>query len=177
MPPRALRRRFPANAILAWCSESWCWAGVALGRGGAGKTVAARQIGELLHLPVIELDQLFWSAELTPTPPEQWSSLQAELAAAERWVMAGDLGPYDVPEARLVRADSIVILDFGLARCLWRAARRSRERPDFWRWVITWRHCARPVLLAAVADYALHADLHTVRTRRQLNRLLNSLRD
>jgi hypothetical protein len=36
------------------------------------------------------------------------------------------------PAARLGEADTMVILDFSLARCAWRAARRSRERADFW---------------------------------------------
>lgn len=105
---------------------------VILGRGGAGKSVAAREFGELLHLPVIELDKMFWSADLSPTTPERWAALQAELATAEHWIMDGDLGPYDVLITRLARADTVVILDYGLVRCVWRAARRSRERWDFW---------------------------------------------
>lgn len=145
---------------------------VMLGRGGAGKTIAARALGELLDMPVIELDTVFWSADLTPTPPQHWAARQSELAAAECWVMDGDFGPYDVLAPRLARADTVVILDFGLLRCVWRAARRSRERRDFWWWVLTWRYRSKPTLLGAVAADAPHADLFVLRTPRQLRRLL-----
>lgn len=145
---------------------------VMLGRGGAGKTTAARELGALLDVPVIELDQVFWSGELTPTPPQQWAARQSELAAAECWVMDGDLGPCDVLVPRLARADTVVILDFGLLRCVWRAVRRSRERRDFWWWALTWRYRSKPPLLAAVAANAPRADLYILRTPRQLRRLL-----
>lgn len=42
---------------------------VVLGRSGAGKTTAAAQLGQLLGLAIVELDQYFWSANLTPMPP------------------------------------------------------------------------------------------------------------
>jgi hypothetical protein len=44
---------------------------------------------------------------LTPMPPLRWAALQADLAAAERWVMDGDLGPYDVLAPRIARADTV----------------------------------------------------------------------
>jgi adenylate kinase family enzyme len=147
---------------------------VVLGRGGAGKSTASRRLGELLQAPVIELDGLFWSADLTPTPPQRWAALQGELAAGERWVMDGDLGPYDVLAPRLARADTVLLLDFGLGRCLWQAARRSRERLDFWWWVITWRRCSKPALLQTIATEAPQADLHILRTPSQLYRLISS---
>lgn len=144
---------------------------VVLGRGAAGKSTAAAQLGQLTRLPVLELDQHFWSADLAPTPPDAWAQVQCDLAAAKLWIMDGDLGPYDVLPARLARADTVLILDFGLARCAWRAARRSRERVDFWWWLLTWRHRSRTAVLRAVATYAQGADVH-VRSPRQLRRFL-----
>lgn len=148
---------------------------VILGRGGAGKSVAARELGELLHLPVIELDKMFWSADLSPTAPERWAALQAELASAEHWIMDGDLGPYDVLAPRLARADTVVVLDYGLVRCVWRAARRSRERWDFWFWVLTWRVRWKSTLLAAAAAHSPRSALVVLRRPRHLRRLLKSL--
>ncbi len=49
--------------------------------------------------------------------------------------MDGDLGPYDQLDVRLVSADTIILLDFPLLLCAWRAMRRSRERTDFWLWL------------------------------------------
>lgn len=148
---------------------------VVLGRGGAGKTTFALQLGRVVGLPVLELDQHFWSPDLTPKPARQWAQVQSELAAADRWVMDGDLGPYDVLAPRLSRADMVVVLDFGLLRCLWRAVRRSREGADFWWWVTTWRRRSRPIVLHAIAVHGPAAEVHLVRTPRQLRRLLGQL--
>ncbi|SDY60732.1 hypothetical protein SAMN05661080_04026 [Modestobacter sp. DSM 44400] len=145
---------------------------VVLGRGGAGKTTAAVQLGRVTGLPVLELDQSFWSAGLTPMPLSAWAETQHDLAAGSRWIMDGDLGPYDVLAPRLGRADTVLILDFGLFRCAWRALRRSRERADFWWWLLTWRWRSRPAVLCAVATHAPEADVYVVRTPRHLRHLL-----
>lgn len=51
--------------------------------------------------------------------------IQEELAARPRWIMDGDLGQYDVLGPRLVAADTVLVLDFSLVRCIWRAAPRG----------------------------------------------------
>lgn len=107
------------------------------GPGAAGKSTLAVRLGEITSLPVIELDKLFWQPDLTATPRDQWAAIQRELVAHESWIMDGDLGPYDVLDVRLQAEDAIVFLDFSPARCAWRALRRSRERADFWWWLLT----------------------------------------
>lgn len=145
---------------------------VVLGRGGAGKSTVALDLSLVTGSPIIELDQHFWSEDLSPLPAEAWTGVQERLAAADRWIMDGDLGPYDAPADRLRRADTVVILDLSLARCAWRAAWRSRERADFWWWVITWRWCSRRRLLDAVAAHAPEAEMHLIRTPAQVRRFL-----
>jgi adenylate kinase family enzyme len=94
---------------------------VILGRGSSGKSTLARRLGEITGLPVIELDKVFWQTGLVATPHDEWAVFQEKLAAADGWIMDGDLGPYDVVEARLRRADTVIFLDFSLGRCAWRA--------------------------------------------------------
>lgn len=149
---------------------------VVLGRGGAGKTTAAAELGRITGLPVIELDRHFWSPTLEPLPPAEWREVQRRLAAADDWIMDGDLGPYDDPRPRLERADTVLILDLSLARCVWRASLRSRERIDFWWWVLTWRWRGRPVIRRAVAAHAPTAEVRVLRTPSQVRRFLDSAR-
>lgn len=146
-----------------------------MGRGGAGKSTAAAQLGQITGLPVIELDQHFWHPGLAPMSPDDWTYVQHDLAASGRWIMDGDLGPYDAPAARLESADTVLILDFSLARCAWRAGRRSRERADFWWWLMTWRRRHRSALLHAVAAFAPSADVHILRTPAELRRFFSSV--
>ena len=136
---------------------------IVLGRGGAGKSTLARQLGEITGLPVVELDKLFWRPGLLPMPRDEWIHLQQKLVHEEKWIMDGDLGPYDALEERLRMTDTIVVLDFSLLRCAWRTFRRSRERLDYWRWVLAWRRHSRPALLRAIALHAPAARLHILR--------------
>jgi len=144
-----------------------------LGRGGAGKSVLARRLGELTGAPVVELDALFWRPGLTGTPPAEWAALQRDLAARDSWIMDGDLGPYDEGlEIRLGAADTVVVLDFSFARCAWRAVRRGRERADFWRWVWGYRRRSLPALRRKLARHAPDAAVHVLRSPREVRRFL-----
>jgi len=142
------------------------------GRGAAGKSTTARCLGERTGLPVIELDQHCWWPGPVPTPPQECAQVQRAVAAGDRWIIDGDLRPYDEPSMRLGRADTVIILDFSLVRCAWRAVRRSRERADFWWWLLSWRHRHRTALLGAVATFAPGADTQILRTPRALRRFL-----
>ena len=137
---------------------------VVFGRGGAGKSTFARGLGTATGLPVIVLDQEFWNPDLEPLPKDVWAERQAVLADQPRWIMDGDLGPYDDVAPRLRRADNVVMLDLALWRCAWRAWRRGPERRDFWEWTVRWRRVSRPALLRAVAEFAPTAELVVLRS-------------
>jgi adenylate kinase family enzyme len=149
---------------------------VILGRGASGKSTLANRLGEVTGLPVIELDKLFWLSGMTATPRDQWVSLQENLVAEDRWIMDGDLGPYDAVEVRLRAADTIIFLDFSLVLCAWRAVRRSRERSDFWRWLVAYRFESRPILMQAIAKHAASAQLRVLRNPEAVARFIAEVR-
>src|SRR6266566_5017981 len=149
---------------------------VILGRGASGKSTLARRLGAITKLPVIELDKLFWQPGLLPTSREAWSAAQERLASHERRIMDGDLGPYDAVEVRLRRADTVILLDFSLFRCAWQAIKRSRERADFWRWLLAYRRTYLPLLLQAIAQHASTADVLIFRDPIAAERFLNTMR-
>jgi adenylate kinase family enzyme len=146
---------------------------VVLGRGGAGKSTLARRLGALTGLPVVELDKHFWSPDLTPLTREQWAARQRELVRRPEWIMDGDLGPYDVPEVRLDAADTVLLLDFSLWRCAWRALRRSGERADFWWWLVGYRHRSLPELRRKLATTTV--DLRVFRGPRAVEDFLSTV--
>lgn len=150
---------------------------VVFGRGGAGKSALAVQLAAATSLPVIELDKHFWSPDLTPPTLGQWTAIQHRLTAAERWILDGDLGPYDAPGVRLAAADTVVVLDFALWRCAWRAVCRSRETLAFWRWLIAYRRRSLPTLMAAIADNADDANVHLLRNPRDVQQFLAHAKD
>jgi len=145
---------------------------VILGRGASGKSTLARRLSEITGLPVIELDKVFWRPGLAAMPRDEWKLVQQKLVAEGAWIMDGDLGPYDAVEVRLRAADTIILLDFSLLRCAWRALRRSRERADFWRWLFAYRSQSRPILMHAIANHAPSAEVRIFRDPAALSRFV-----
>src|SRR4029077_11477789 len=130
---------------------------------------------EITGLPVIELDKVFWRAGLAATPRDEWIKTQQKLVEQERWIMDGDLGPYDAVEIRLRAADTIILLDFSFARCAWRTLRRGRERADFWKWLVAYWWRSHPVLMEAISKHASGADLYVIRNPKALTQLVAKL--
>ena len=126
-------------------------------------------------IPTTELDSVFWSADLEPTPPDRWMEVQEELVAGERWILDGDLGPYDALEVRLGRADTVVLFDLPTRVCAWRALRRSRQRRGFWRWLLTWRRRCLPQLMAAIGEQGAGVDLFVIRDEADRARVSSEL--
>jgi adenylate kinase family enzyme len=149
---------------------------VILGPGASGKSTLAIHLSEITGLPVIELDKVFWRPGLSATPRDQWAKMQERLVEESRWIIDGDLGLYDAVEVRLHAADTIIFLDFSLLRCAWRAIRRSRERADFWLWLLRYRRQSRPFLMEAIAKYATHATLHVISNPQALRRFVEVVR-
>ena len=145
---------------------------VILGRGGAGKSTLAKQLGAITGLQVIELDKIFWQPGLRAMSHEEWSTVQRKLVEEPRWIMDGDLGPYDAVEIRLRAAETIILLDFSLVRCVWQALKRSREGADFWRWVLLYRLQSRPRLMQSIARCASNVDVHVLRNPEAVRRFL-----
>lgn len=164
---RKLRTYVIGSGSMAWVERV-----VVLGRGGAGKSTFARELGVRYGLPLVELDEQFWQAGLVPLSRERWTVLQRELVSPRAWILDGDLGPYDVLDTRLGAADTVIVLDYSLVRCGWRSIRRSRERLDFWVWVLRYRRRSLPAVLSAIERCAPAAEVHVFRSPRSAARFL-----
>ncbi len=150
---------------------------VVFGRGGSGKSTLCRRLAQFTGLPVIELDTIYWDESLRPLTPEEWSRRQSIVVQADEWILDGDLGPYDVTEPRLSRADTVIIMDTSLTTCVWRAVRRGRQRFDFWAWVFRWGRTYRPQILADVQRYAPAAEVVRLSNTRAADRWLERFSD
>ena len=88
-----------------------------IGCSGAGKTTLARKLGEKTGLPVVHLDQIWWS-------PGNWEHLNREEfdrllmaeMAKDRWLLDGNYNR--TLDLRLERADTVIYLDFSRRQCL-----------------------------------------------------------
>lgn len=149
---------------------------VILGRGGAGKSTTAKRLSKITGIPYIELDKYFWKPGLVATPIDEWRKIQQKLTAGDSWIMDGDLGKYDAFEVRMKAADTVIILNFPLYICLYRAIRRSKERSDFWWWLISWRLLSWPKLRRTMDYYAKKADIKIFNTPGELEEFVISIK-
>jgi adenylate kinase family enzyme len=100
---------------------------VVLGPGAAGKSTFSKSLAQATGLAWVELDKLFWNANLDPMPPDEWTDVQRVLIGEDSWILDGHLGPYDVVDVRLELADIVVLFDPPTWRCVWRTLRRSKQ--------------------------------------------------
>ena len=161
-----------------------------IGSGGSGKTTLARQLGEKTGLPVVHLDQIFWSpGNWKHLEREEFDALLEEELKKPQWILDGNYNR--TLEPRLEKCDTVIYLDFprlvSFTGWLRRVIKnRGRARPDMapgcgewfdpemakWVWTFNKKNRARyHQILAAQTD-------KTVRiftTRRQVKRFLDSL--
>ena len=106
---------------------------IIIGCGGAGKSTLARKLGEVLDLPVVHLDKLFWKPGWVETTAEEFDALLAQELAKDQWIMDGNFNR-TMPE-RMKRCDTIIYLDFSRFACLMGVLKRiittyGKLRPD-----------------------------------------------
>jgi adenylate kinase family enzyme len=104
-----------------------------IGCGGSGKSTLAQQLGQKLRLPVVHLDQLFWTPGWVSISKDEFDRLHEAALAEERWIMDGNFDR-TIPK-RLQRCDTVIYLDFSRFACLMGVLKRvlttyGKVRPD-----------------------------------------------
>lgn len=118
--PDAAEPRAPATSLRG------CHRILVLGRTGSGKTTLARQLSGMLRVDHVELDALYFDADLRTAPLELLRSRTADAVAGERWVTDGNKRV--VRDIVWPRADTVVWLDYPFAVSLWRLGKRAARR-------------------------------------------------
>lgn len=97
-----------------------------VGTSGSGKTTFSRRLSEVLAVPHIEMDSLFWGPNWScPSDEEFFVTLQAALHR-EAWVLDGN---YNWARAiKWAAIDCVIWLDYSFARTIHRSLRRTVTR-------------------------------------------------
>ena len=161
-----------------------------IGCGGAGKSTMARKLGERTGIPVVHLDQIYWS-------PGNWQHLErAEfdaLLAIElekpHWILDGNFDR--TMEWRLEKCDTVIYLDFNRFACIFGWLKRvitnwGTARPDMapgcnewfdpefakWLWNFNKKNRTRYLNLLKEAE---GKTVYILRNRRQVNNFLKKI--
>lgn len=107
---------------------------VVVGTSGSGKTTLARQLGQLLGIPAVELDALHWEPNWQPAELTVLRERVAEALSGEAWVVDGNYSK--LRDLTWERADTIIWLDYGLrvvmGRVIWRTFKRALSGRELW---------------------------------------------
>lgn len=88
-----------------------------IGCGGAGKSTLAKKLGEKTGLPVVHLDQIYWSpGNWQHLEKDEFDALLTQELQKPRWILDGNFNR--TLELRLERCDTVVFLDFNRFTCL-----------------------------------------------------------
>ncbi|RYX82143.1 hypothetical protein EON83_20715 [bacterium] len=106
---------------------------VLVGCAGSGKSTLAQQLGAILYLEVVHLDALYWKANWTKTPEDEWQETLKVLLEKDSWILDGNFS--SSRKLRFEAADTIIFLDFPRYLCLLRVIKRyfqfrAKARPD-----------------------------------------------
>lgn len=162
-----------------------------VGGTGAGKSTFAQRLGVATGLPVVHLDLLWWRPGWIEAPRAEFDAAVAAVASGNAWIIDGNYTR--TFDARIARADTVVVLDLGWPLRLWRVIRRvGRPRPDlpegcverwatrdflsFLRWTVWhWPRVSRPKLRRALAVAGAAVDVYWFRSRLEAERFLRRL--
>ena len=139
-----------------------------IGCGGAGKSTLAKRMGDITGLPVVHLDQVYWSpGNWNHVTREEFDEKLEQLLVKDQWIMDGDFSR-TFPK-RLEHCDTVIYLDFNRITCLlhwlkrvitnWGKARPDMAEgctewfdPEFAKWIWNYNKVKRP------ANYELLAN-------------------
>ena len=94
-----------------------------IGLSGAGKTTLAQRLASNSSYQHIELDQLYWGADWTPTPDWVFRGRTARALHGNRWIVDGS---YDeVREIVWLRTQVVLWLDYPPALVFWQLGWRT----------------------------------------------------
>jgi adenylate kinase family enzyme len=134
-----------------------------IGSPGGGKSTFSRQLGKILSLPVIHLDQLFWNSDRTTVPREEFDRRLGEALAGDCWIIDGNF--QRTMEWRMERCQTVFFLDYPVEVCLQGVRARfgkpredipwveTEEDPEFLQMIREFPEKTRPKILALREKY------------------------
>ncbi|MGI5293023.1 topology modulation protein [Nonomuraea polychroma] len=159
-----------------------------VGCSGSGKSHLARELGRRLDAQVTHLDAVFYDDEWNALPQEKFEALQGDFCAADRWVADGNYN--STLRIRLEACDTVIFMDVPTWAALWGVFSRqvrhgagqdqasgvyNRINWSVLRYVATYRRKMRPRVLAKIDQFAGHAQVVFLTSRRQTRRWLENV--
>lgn len=169
-----------------------------VGTSGSGKTTFGRKLAELLEVPFIELDAIFWGPDWSSLEDEDLFSALGKALEGDSWVLDG--GYSRTTPIKWSRVQAVIWLDFSFTRTVYQALTRALTRlvkkEELWPgtgnretlgklfskdsivlWTITsYRRKRRRLQEAMIAPQFQHIRFHRLKSPRQAEEFLSQVR-
>jgi len=159
-----------------------------LGSSGAGKSTAAKELGEITGLPVVHLDSIYWQPNWVRTEKEAWQNKVKEICTMPKWIIDGNFE--STLDYRLNQADTIIVLYYPRTTCLLGIFKRrmTHVRPDhlnsckekidweFFRYVWTFNRIMIPKILGKLKKLD-NKKIFIIKNKKQLKKFFNDIKN
>lgn len=155
-----------------------------IGCPGAGKSTFARKLAAKTGLPVYHLDMIWHKADRTTISTEEFDERLYEIMDTDEWIIDGNY-KRTLP-LRLLKADTVFLLDYPLQQCLDGAVERlGKNREDipwkidyeldeeFRQWILDYPIDQLPVIYDLINHYKGH--LHIFHSRNEAKEYMDKL--
>ncbi|HEV2601038.1 MAG TPA: hypothetical protein VGT41_01950 [Candidatus Babeliales bacterium] len=161
-----------------------------IGNAGSGKSVLARKLHTLFHLPVYHLDQYFWKPNWVMPDLNEFKIVHDELCERDAWIIEGMCLP--LLEYRVSQADMIIFLDMPRYLCFWRIFKRftsyygqetpssAKQCPEAFNWnflrflTVVWKFKGQdlPMIKGLLDAYASKKIVYTLQSQGEIDLFL-----
>ena len=158
-----------------------------IGCSGSGKTYLAKKLSEVLDLPLVHLDQIYWNPGWVPSTEEEFARTQREIVEEPSWIIDGN---YNASiDIRIEAADTIIWFDFPTHRCLIGTLARiifsdsAFALPEgcepkvslklLW-YIINFRRTRRPRIAEKLSHHANSKRVDVIRTRNEADAFIEA---
>ena len=106
---------------------------IILGPSGSGKSTFSRKLHDLLSLPLIHLDNIWWKEDKTHITRKQFDQKLEEILQGEKWIIDGDYSR--TYEVRFKACDTVIFLDYDKKSCLAGISERIGKKREDIPWI------------------------------------------
>ena len=160
-----------------------------IGCAGSGKTTLANQLNIITKIPIIHMDNHYWTANWGRKSDAEWNEIVEKLCQQPQWIMDGNYSKTML--TRFKHASTVIYLDMPRWKCMTRVIIRrfrlfyNKRRKDipsncherinlkFYLWIWNYRKKARTNTLDLLSNYS--GVIYHLKSKRDITTFVNSV--